>query len=140
MSRNKAVVLLTFISFMVLSASAGSTAFLWSMLLRVPPFSWGNLILALINLVIFLIMARIETKAAYSLSTKFSGRGWLSRQLFWVCSAAPAGSVWFAALFLSIALGSIGVLPQRFIYYAFSGFAHMAVFVSVLDYKCTVNE
>lgn len=140
MRKDKAVVLLTFISFIALNASAGATALLWGMLFWLPPFSWGNLILALINLVICLIMLRIETKAAFSLSTKFCWRGWLSRRLFWVCSAAPAGYVWLAALFLSIALSSIGVLPQRFIYYAFSGFAYMAVFVSILGYKCTVNN
>lgn len=140
MRKDKAVVLLTFISFIALNASAGATVLLWDMLFWLPPFSWGNLILALINLVICLIMLRIETKATFSLSTKFCWHGWLSRRLFWVCSAAPAGSVWLAALFLSIALGSIGVLPQRFIYYAFSGFAYMAVFASFLGYKCTVNN
>lgn len=140
MRKDKAVVLLTFISFIALNASAGATVLLWGMLFWLPPFSWGNLILALINLVICLIMLRIETKAAFSLSTKFCWHGWLSRRLFWVCSAAPAGSVWLAALFLSIALGSIGVLPWRSVYYAFAGFSYMAVFVSVLGYKCTVNE
>lgn len=140
MRKDKAVVLLTFISFIALNASAGATVLLWGMLFWLPPFSWGNLILAQINLVICLIMLRIETKAAFSLSTKFCWHGWLSRRLFWVCSAAPAGGVWLAALFLSIALGSIGVLPQRFIYYAFSGFAYMAVFASFLGYKCTVNN
>lgn len=140
MRKDKAVVLLTFISFIALNASAGATVLLWGMLFWLPPFSWGNLILALINLVICLIMLRIETKAAFSLSTKFCWHGWLSRRLFWVCSAAPAGSVWLAALFLSIALGSIGMLPWRSVYYAFAGFAYMAVFVSVLGYKCTVNE
>ncbi len=138
MSKNKAIVLLTFISFIALNASALATAILWGM--RLPPFSWGNLILALINSVICLIMLRIETKAAFSLSTKFCWHGWLSRRLFWVCSAAPAGGVWLAALFLSIALSSIGMLPRRSVYYAFAGFAYMAVFVSVLGYKCTVNE
>lgn len=140
MRKDKAVVLLTFISFIALNASAGATVLLWGMLFWLPPFSWGNLILALINLVICLIMLRIETKAAFSLSTKFCWHGWLSRRLFWVCSAAPAGSVWLAALFLSIALSSIGMLPLRSVYYAFAGFAYMAVFVSVLGYKCTVNE
>lgn len=140
MRKDKVVVLLTFISFIALNASAGATVLLWGMLFWLPPFSWGNLILALINLVICLIMLRIETKAAFSLSTKFCWRGWLSRRLFWVCSAAPAGSVWLAALFLSIALSSIGMLPWRSVYYAFAGFAYMAVFVSVLGYKCTVNE
>lgn len=140
MRKDKAVVLLTFISFIALNASAGATVLLWGMLFWLPPFSWGNLILALINLVICLIMLRIETKAAFSLSTKFCWRGWLSRRLFWVCSAAPAGSVWLAALFLSIALSSIEMLPWRSVYYAFAGFAYMAVFVSVLGYKCTVNE
>ncbi len=140
MRKDKAVVLLTFISFIALNASAGATVLLWGMLFWLPPFSWGNLILALINLVICLIMLRIETKAAFSLSTKFCWHGWLSRRLFWVCSAAPAGSVWLAALFLSIALSSIGMLPWRSVYYAFAGFAYMAVFVSVLGYKCTVNE
>lgn len=140
MRNDKAVVLLTFISFIALNASAGATVLLWGMLFWLPPFSWGNLILALINLVICLIMLRIETKAAFSLSTKFCWHGWLSRRLFWVCSAAPAGSVWLAALFLSIALSSIGMLPWRSVYYAFAGFAYMAVFVSVLGYKCTVNE
>ena len=140
MWKDKAVVLLTFISFIALNASAGATVLLWGMLFWLPPFSWGNLILALINLVICLIMLRIETKAAFSLSTKFCWHGWLSRRLFWVCSAAPAGSVWLAALFLSIALSSIGMLPWRSVYYAFAGFAYMAVFVSVLGYKCTVNE
>ena len=140
MRKDKAVVLLTFISFIALNASAGATVLLWGMLFWLPPFSWGNLILALINLVICLIMLRIETKAAFSLSTKFCWHGWLSRRLFWVCSAAPAGSVWLAALFLSIALSSIGMLPWRSAYYAFAGFAYMAVFVSVLGYKCTVNE
>lgn len=140
MSKNKAIVLLTFISFIALNASAGAATLLWGMLFWLPPSSWGNLILALINLVICLIMLRIETKAAFSLSTKFCWHGWLSRRLFWVCSAAPAGCVWLAALFLSIALGSIGALPQRLIYYAFSGFAYMAVFASILGYKCTVNE
>ena len=140
MRKDKVVVLLTFISFIALNASAGATVLLWGMLFWLPPFSWGNLILALINLVICLIMLRIETKAAFSLSTKFCWHGWLSRRLFWVCSAAPAGSVWLAALFLSIALSSIGMLPWRSVYYAFAGFAYMAVFVSVLGYKCTVNE
>ena len=140
MRKDKAVVLLTFISFIALNASAGATVLLWGMLFWLPPFSWGNLILALINLVICLIMLRIETKAAFSLSTKFCWHGWLSRRLFCVCSAAPAGSVWLAALFLSIALSSIGMLPWRSVYYAFAGFAYMAVFVSVLGYKCTVNE
>ena len=140
MRKDKAVVLLTFISFIALNASAGATVLLWGMLFWLPPFSWGNLILALINLVICLIMLRIETKAAFSLSTKFCWHGWLSRRLFWVCSAATAGSVWLAALFLSIALSSIGMLPWRSVYYAFAGFAYMAVFVSVLGYKCTVNE
>ena len=140
MRKDKAVVLLTFISFIALNASAGATVLLWGMLFWLPPFSWGNLILALINLVICLIMLRIETKAAVSLSTKFCWHGWLSRRLFWVCSAAPAGSVWLAALFLSIALSSIGMLPWRSGYYAFAGFAFMAGFVSVLGYKCTVNE
>ena len=140
MRKDKAVVLLTFISFIALNASAGATVLLWGMLFWLPPFSWGNLILALINLVICLIMLRIETNAAFSLSTKFCWHGWLSRRLFWVCSAAPAGSVWLAALFLSIALSSIGMLPWRSVYYAFAGFAYMAVFVSVLGYKCTVNE
>lgn len=140
MRKDKAVVLLTFISFIALNASAGATVLLWGMLFWLPPFSWGNLILALINLVICLIMLRIETKAAFSLSTKFCWHGWLSRRLFWVCSAAPAGSVWLAALFLSIALSSIGMLPWRSVYYAFAGFAYMAVFASVLGYKCTVNE
>ena len=140
MRKDKAVVLLTFISFIALNASAGATVLLWGMLFWLPPFSWGNLILALINLVICLIMLRIETKAAFSLSTKFCWHGWLSRRLFWVCSAAPAGSGWLAALFLSIALSSIGMLPWRSVYYAFAGFAYMAVFVSVLGYKCTVNE
>ena len=107
MRKDKAVVLLTFISFIALNASALATALLWDMLFWLPPSSWGNLILALINLVICLIMLRIETKAAFSLSTKFCWHGWLSRRLFWVCSAAPAGCVWLAALFLSIALGSI---------------------------------
>lgn len=140
MRKDKAVVLLTFISFIALNASAGATVLLWDMLFWVHQLAWFSLLLVLINPVICLIMLRIETKAAFSLSTKFCWRGWLSRRLFWVCSAAPAGSVWLAALFLSIALGSIGVLPQRFIYYAFSGFAYMAVFVSFLGYKCTVNE
>lgn len=140
MRKDKAVVLLTFISFIALNASAGATVLLWGMLFWLPPFSWGNLILALINLVICLIMLRIETKAAFSLSTKFCWHGWLSRRLFWVCSAAPAGCVWLAALFLSIALSSIGMLPWRSVYYAFAGFAYMAVFVSVPGYKCTVNE
>lgn len=140
MRKDKAVVLLTFISFIALNASALATAILWDMLFRVHPLAWFSLLLVLINPVICLIMLRIETKAAFSLSTKFCWRGWLSRRLFWVCSAAPAGSVWLAALFLSIALGSIGVLPWRSVYYAFAGFAYMAVFVSVLGYKCTVNE
>lgn len=140
MRKDKAVVMLTFISFIALNASAGATVLLWDMLFWVHQLAWFSLLLVLINPVICLIMLRIETKAAFSLSTKFCWRGWLSRRLFWVCSAAPAGSVWLAALFLSIALGSIGVLPQRFIYYAFSGFAYMAVFVSFLGYKCTVNE
>lgn len=140
MRKDKAVVLLTFISFIALNASAGATVLLWDTLFWVPPLAWFRLLLILIDHVICLIMLRIETKAAFSLSTKFCWHGWLSRRLFWVCSAAPAGSVWLAALFLSIALGSIGVLPQRFIYYAFSGFAYMAVFASFLGYKCTVNE
>lgn len=140
MRKDKAVVLLTFISFIALNASAGATVLLWDMLFWVHQLAWFSLLLVLINPVICLIMLRIETKAAFSLSTKFCWHGWLSRRLFWVCSAAPAGSVWLAALFLSIALGSIGVLPQRFIYYAFSGFAYMAVFVSILGYKCTVNN
>lgn len=140
MRKDKAVVLLTFISFIALNASAGATVLLWDTLFWVPPLAWFRLLLILIDHVICLIMLRIETKAAFSLSTKFCWHGWLSRRLFWVCSAAPAGSVWLAALFLSIALGSIGALPQRLIYYAFSGFAYIAVFVSVLGYKCTVNE
>ena len=140
MRKDKAVVLLTFISFIALNASAGATVHLWDMLFWVHQLAWFSLLLVLINPVICLIMLRIETKAAFSLSTKFCWHGWLSRRLFWVCSAAPAGGVWLAALFLSIALSSIGMLPQRFIYYAFSGFAYMAVFVSVLGYKCTVNN
>lgn len=140
MRKDKAVVLLTFISFIALNTSAGATVLLWDMLFWVPPLAWFSLLLVLINPVICLIMLRIETKAAFSLSTKFCWHGWLSRRLFWVCSAAPAGSVWLAALFLSIALSSIGMLPQRFIYYAFSGFAYMAVFASILGYKCTVNN
>lgn len=140
MRKDKAVVLLTFISFIALNASAGATVLLWDMLFWVHQLAWFSLLLVLINPVICLIMLRIETKAAFPLSTKFCWHGWLSRRLFWVCSAAPAGSVWLAALFLSIALSSIGMLPQRFIYYAFAGFAYMAVFVSFLGYKCTVNE
>lgn len=140
MRKDKAVVMLTFISFIALNASAGATVLLWDMLFWVHQLAWFSLLLVLINPVICLIMLRIETKAAFSLSTKFCWHGWLSRRLFWVCSAAPAGSVWLAALFLSIALSSIGVLPQRFIYYAFSGFAYMAVFASILGYKCTVNN
>ncbi len=140
MSKNKAIVLLTFISFIALNASALATAILWDMLFWVHLLAWFSLLLVLINPVICLIMLRIETKAAFSLSTKFCWHGWLSRRLFWVCSAAPAGGVWLAALFLSIALSSIGMLPRRSVYYAFAGFAYMAVFVSVLGYKCTVNE
>ena len=140
MRKNKAVILLAFISFIALNASAGFNAFLWDMLFRVHPLAWGSLLLILINPVICLIMLRIETKAAYSLSTKFCWYGWLSRQMFWVCSAAPAFVVWLAALFLSIALSSVNLLPQRFIFYAFTGFAHMAVFMSILGYKCTVSE
>lgn len=140
MRKDKAVVLLTFISFIALNASAGATVLLWDMLFWVHQLAWFSLLLVLINPVICLIMLRIETKAAFSLSTKFCWHGWLSRRLFWVCSAAPAGGVWLAALFLSIALSSIEMLPQRFIYYAFSGFAYMAVFASILGYKCTVNE
>lgn len=140
MRKDKAVVLLTFISFIALNASAGATVLLWDTLFWVPPLAWFRLLLILIDHVICLITLRIETKAAFSLSTKFCWHGWLSRRLFWVCSAAPAGSVWLAALFLSIALSSIEMLPWRSVYYAFAGFAYMAVFVSVLGYKCTVNE
>ena len=61
MRKDKAVVLLTFISFIALNASALATALLWDMLFWLPPSSWGNLILALINLVISLIKLRIET-------------------------------------------------------------------------------
>ena len=129
MRKDKAVVLLTFISFIALNASAGATVLLWDTLFWVPPLAWFRLLLILIDHVICLIMLRIETKAAFSLSTKFCWHGWLSRRLFWVCSAAPAGSVWLAEM-----------LPWRSVYYAFAGFAYMAVFVSVLGYKCTVNE
>ena len=100
MRKDKAVVLLTFISFIALNASAGATVLLWDMLFWVHQLAWFSLLLVLINPVICLIMLRIETKAAFSLSTKFCWHGWLSRRLFWVCSAAPAGSVWLAALFL----------------------------------------
>lgn len=42
MRKDKAVVLLTFISLIALNASAGATVLLWGMLFWLPPFSWGN--------------------------------------------------------------------------------------------------
>lgn len=142
MSRNKAIVLLTFGSFILLAVSTGAVIFMWDSLIGrpYPNIGWLILLLIPIKLAVCIIILKIELRAAYSLSTKYRGRGWLSRRLFWLCSAAPAMTMWLAAFFAAAALVGNGAVPQKVLVIAIVGLAYTALFSSVLGYKCTVNE
>ena len=86
---------------------------------------WLIVLLIPIKLAVCIIMLKFEIRAAYSLSTIYSGRGWLSRRLFCLCAAALAGN---------------GAVPRKVLVIAIVGLVYTALFSSVLGYKCTVNE
>ncbi|HBM31677.1 MAG TPA: hypothetical protein DD784_06840 [Ruminococcaceae bacterium] len=101
---------------------------------------WLIVLLIPIKLAVCIIMLKFEIRAAYSLSTIYSGRGWLSRRLFCLCTAAPAMTMWLAALFAAAALAGNGAVPRKVLVIAIVGLVYTALFSSVLGYKCTVNE
>ena len=96
MSRNKAIVLLTFGSFILLAISVGAIVFMSDFLMgrTFQNIGWLIVLLIPIKLAVCIIMLKFEIRAAYSLSTIYSGRGWLSRRLFCLCTAAPAMTMW----------------------------------------------
>lgn len=142
MSRNKAIILLTFGCFILLAVSTGAVIFMSDFLMgrTLQHIGWLILLLIPIKLAVCITMLKSEIRAAYSLSTKYSGRRWLSRRLFWRCTAAPAMTMWLAALFAAAALAGNGAVPRKALVIAIVGIAYTALFSSVLGYKCTVNE
>ena len=96
MSRNKAIVLLTFGSFILLAISVGAIVFMSDFLMgrTFQNIGWLIVLLIPIKLAVCIIMLKFEIRAAYSLSTIYSGRWWLSRRLFCLCTAAPAMTMW----------------------------------------------
>ena len=54
--------------------------------------------------------------------------------------AAPAMTMWLAALFAAAALAGNGAVPRKVLVIAIVGLVYTALFSSVLGYKCTVNE
>ena len=141
-SRNKAIVLLTFGSFILLAISVGAIVFMSDVLMgrTFQNIGWLIVLLIPIKLAVCIIMLKFEIRAAYSLSTIYSGRGWLSRRLFCLCTAAPAMTMWLAALFAAAALAGNGAVPRKVLVIAIVGLVYTALFSSVLGYKCTVNE
>ena len=115
MSRNKAIVLLTFGSFILLAISVGAIVFMSDFLMgrTFQNIGWLIVLLIPIKLAVCIIMLKFEIRAAYSLSTIYSGRGWLSRRLFCLCTAAPAMTMWLAALFAAAALAGNGAVPRN---------------------------
>ena len=132
-SRNKAIVLLTFGSFILLAISVGAIVFMSDFLMgrTFQNIGWLIVLLIPIKLAVCIIMLKFEIRAAYSLSTIYSGRGWLSRRLFCLCTAAPAMTMWLAGN---------GAVPRKVLVIAIVGLVYTALFSSVLGYKCTVNE
>ena len=137
-SRNKAIVLLTFGSFILLAISVGAIVFMSDFLMgrTFQNIGWLIVLLIPIKLAVCIIMLKFEIRAAYSLSTIYSGRWWLSRRLFCLCTAAPAMTARFAAA----ALAGNGAVPRKVLVIAIVGLVYTVLFSSVLGYKCTVNE
>lgn len=101
---------------------------------------WLIVLLIPIKLAVCIIMLKFEIRAAYSLSTIYSGRGWLSRRLFClVHGGSRHDNVARGSLCRGGAAGN-GAVPRKVLVIAIVGLVYTALFSSVLGYKCTVNE